>query len=89
MLHHGARAIDARLPEFRRGRRRRRLSGAMNPITAVLAIALALSGLALAGCSEKGQRLSPEPGQGYNGQGAERPLRERTLQQGASARANY
>jgi hypothetical protein len=61
----------------------------MNPITTMLAIALALSGLALAGCSEKGQRLSPEPGQGYNSQGADRPLRERTLQQGESAGANY
>jgi hypothetical protein len=50
----------------------------MNPIIAVLAVALALSGVAgsLAGCSEKGQRLSPEPGQGYN-------------DQGESARSNY
>ena len=65
------------------------MPGAMNPITAVLAVALALSGAALAGCGEKGQRLSPEPGQGYNGQGLDRPLRERTLQQGESAGTNY
>jgi hypothetical protein len=60
----------------------------MNQITAVLAVALALSGLALAGCSEKGQRLAPEPWQAYNGQSADRPLRERTLQQGESGRMN-
>ena len=61
----------------------------MNQIIAPLVIALALSGVALTGCSEKGQRLSPEPEQGYNGQSADRPLRERTLQQGESARTNY
>ena len=65
------------------------MPSALNSTTAVLAVALALSGLALAGCSEKGPRLSPEPGQGYNAQGAERPLRERTLQQGESAATNY
>jgi hypothetical protein len=43
----------------------------------------------LAGCGEKRQRLSPEPGNGYNSPGADRPLRERTLQQGESAGANY
>jgi len=58
-------------------------------ITTMLAIALALSGAALTGCSEKAPRLSPEPGQGYNRQSAERPLRERTLQQGESASTNY
>lgn len=63
--------------------------GTMNPIAAVFAIALALSGPALAGCSEKGPRLSPEPMQGYNSQSAERPLRERTLQQGESASTSY
>jgi hypothetical protein len=65
------------------------MPSALNSITAVLAIALALSGLSLAGGSEKAQRLSPEPGQGYNAQGAERPLRERTLQQGESAGTHY
>jgi hypothetical protein len=55
---------------------------------AAVVLAAACAG-SLAGCSEKAQRLSPEPGPGYNSQGAERPLRERTLQQGESATTNY
>ena len=57
-------------------------------ILAAVVLAAACAG-SLAGCSEKGTRLSPEPGQGYNAQGAERPLRERTLQQGESGNTNY
>ena len=55
----------------------------MNPITAVLAIALAL---ALAGCSEKPQRPAPESREAYNAPSGERPLHERTLMQGESGR---
>ena len=57
------------------------------PLTAVLAIALALS--AITACGEKLQRPASEHGQGYNGQGADRPLHERTLMQGESARMSY
>jgi len=56
----------------------------MNPITAVLAIALAL-----AGCGEKPQRPAPESREAYNGTSGERPLHERTLLQGESGRMSY
>jgi predicted small lipoprotein YifL len=53
----------------------------MNPITAVLAIALTL-----AGCGEKPQRPAPESREAYNAPSGERPLHERTLLQGESGR---
>jgi len=56
----------------------------MNPITAVLAIALAL-----VGCGEKLQRPAPESTEAYNGPSGERPLHERTLLQGESGRMRY
>jgi hypothetical protein len=59
----------------------------MKPLTAVLAIALALSGITA--CGEKLQRPAPEHAQGYNGQSADRPLHDRTLMQGESARMSY
>jgi hypothetical protein len=74
----------------------------MNTITAVLASALALSGVGaprlmaalliaacaggLAGCGEKLQRTAPESREAYNGPSGERPLHERTLLQGESSR---
>ena len=58
------------------------------PILAALLLAAACSG-SLAGWGEKAPRISPEPAPGYNSQGAERPLRERTLQQGESGATNY
>ena len=60
----------------------------MNPITAVLAIALAACAGSLAGC-ERLQRPTPQTEQAYNGQSTERTLHERTLTQGESGRMSY